>query len=349
VRVSGNQFVNQDGTAIQLRGANMSGLEFGVDPFSGVAMSTVIAGLQSWDINVVRLPLNEGYWLGTCTFSSGDYQTVLSSAVASLTQAGIYVILDLHETSATAACPSAQDYMANTVHSVTFWQQVAAQYASNPAVMFELFNEPHTSDNPIPETQAEWNELLNGGINGNSQYAGMQPLLNAVRGAGASNVVLVDGLNWAADLGHVNSSDANGMVIPTDTVSPAQIAGVMHYYYDGNYNASGNYYLSHGLPLILTEYGDNSGTTGGDTNTTSMYAWGDPGGTASQVAGVGGSSYAGISYVAWAWVWSSGWGGIANYQLVNSASGTVYPGSTYATEVHSHYLCRVQTPTATCN
>jgi hypothetical protein len=334
ISVQGNQLINQSGTPIQLRGANMSGLEFGYDPFQGTSMSTITAGLQSWNINVVRLPLNEGYWLGTCAFSAGNYQSILASAVSGLTQAGIYVILDLHETSATNACPASQDYMANTVHSITFWQQVAQQFANNPAVMFELFNEPHTSDNPIPETQAEWNELLNGGINGNSQYAGMQQLLNAVRGAGATNVVLVDGLNWAADLGHVNSSDSNGLVVPADTVNPAQIAGVMHYYYDGDYNASGNYYLSHGLPLIITEYGDNDGT---DTNTTSLYTWADPNGTASQVSGVGGSSFAGVSYVAWAWVWSSGWGGIPDYQLVNSPSGTVFPASTYATEVNSHY------------
>ena len=325
----------------------MSGLEFGSNPFSGIALSTITAGLQSWHINVVRLPLNEGYWLGTCTFSGGNYQSIVSSAVSALNQAGIYVILDLHETSASNSCPNAQDYMANTVHSVTFWQQVAQQYANNPAVMFELFNEPHSSGNQIPESQAEWNELLNGGLNGNSQYAGMQQLLNAVRGAGASNVVLVDGLNWAADLGHVNSSDSNGMVIPTDLISPAQIAGVMHYYYDGSYNASGNYYLSRGLPLIVTEYGDNS--TGVDTNETSLYAWADPSGTASQVSGVGGSSFAGISYVAWAWVWSSGWGGIANFQLVNSATGVVFPSSAYATEVNLHYICRALTPLAICN
>jgi hypothetical protein len=67
--VSGNKLVNSAGAQIQPRGVNVDGLEYtGVglwspaDPFNG--LSPVLAALQSWKINTVRLPLTTAIWFG---------------------------------------------------------------------------------------------------------------------------------------------------------------------------------------------------------------------------------------------------------------------------------------------
>ena len=88
--------------------------------------------------------------------------------------------------------------MADASYSATFWGQVAAAFKNNPAVLFELFNEPQGN---YPPTAADWNHYLSGGLTG-SEDVGTQTLLNAVRAAGATNVVLVDGLDYAATLGY---------------------------------------------------------------------------------------------------------------------------------------------------
>ena len=88
--------------------------------------------------------------------------------------------------------------------------------------------------------------------------------------------------------------------------------------------------LNKGIPIIVTEYGDTSG----DSVTTSLYGWADPGGRASQALTSGGSTFPGVSYVAWTWNF-----GYAPWSLISDSAGDS-SGTTYANEVKSHYICR---------
>lgn len=54
----------------------------------------------------------------------------------------MYAVLDLHWTSPGAYAAYGQQPMADADHSITFWQQVAATFKADPAVIFDLFNEP---------------------------------------------------------------------------------------------------------------------------------------------------------------------------------------------------------------
>jgi endoglucanase len=95
---------------------------------------------------------------------------------------------------------------------VAFWEAVAKQYANHPAVLFELFNEPHDlswelwrnggevtdkvppKEGVVSESKEELKRL---------QTVGMQRLLEAVRGTGARNLVIAGGLDWSYDLSGV--------------------------------------------------------------------------------------------------------------------------------------------------
>jgi endoglucanase len=122
---------------------------------------------------------------------------------------------------------SGQPEMADASSAIPFWTAVAKDFKAFPNVIFDLFNEPHldhfvtytAAANPgttipagtSPEEIEAWSVLRDGGtgqaIYGDQQYitgqnyasAGMQAMLNAVRGTGAPNVVMVAGISWAQD------------------------------------------------------------------------------------------------------------------------------------------------------
>jgi endoglucanase len=151
---------------------------------------------------------------------------------------GLYVILDLHWTAPNSfGCPQGQGSMPDADNSVAFWTSVASIFKDNPAVIFELFNEPFGTnvyanwiapiDSAAPSAQSASDRriLLSGGTyktgymyqcnNGCSltqgtqylapnsspfQATGKQAMLNAIRATGATNVVLSNPIGWAGQI-----------------------------------------------------------------------------------------------------------------------------------------------------
>jgi aryl-phospho-beta-D-glucosidase BglC (GH1 family) len=325
LKVVGSTLVSTaDGvTVVQPRGVNVSGLEgnpFSSDPWSGndpnfTGMAT------TWKANIVRIPIAEGNWLvgggGTyplCNpgnyYTAAQFQATVASAVASANAAGIYVILDLHRAAVPNLCSTGQAPMADTAYSPTFWTQVATIYKNNPGVLFELYNEPVAPN--TPPISANWTAYLSGMLM-ESTDTNVNTMLAAIRGTGATNVIIMDGLDYACC--------ANSYQLPTDTLSPAQIVMAKHEYYGTTYDAGWNTAHGNGVPILITEFGDTGTST---SNTTAAFAWADP---------------LGIGYVAWAYDYSAGWGGAGNYQLISTQAGAVY-SSNYAAAVNAHFLCR---------
>jgi endoglucanase len=183
VKVSGGNLVNNVGAAVQLRGVNISALEFNVidqpqappggaafDYFGGQA--PVISALQSWKLNAVRIPLNEQCYLAQTCFNTpgsplladplNSYRGYVKSWVDQFTAAGFAVILDLHKNAPPAvisgsATPvqllsntSGQAEMSDAANSLSFWTKLATDYKNYPNVIFDLFNEPHLDNFTAP-------------------------------------------------------------------------------------------------------------------------------------------------------------------------------------------------------
>lgn len=140
--------------------------------------------------------LSEDYWLSTSCHYSPGYAGAVDQVVRSITSRGMVAMLDLHNNSRTNACTaSSQQRMADAPGSITFWQQVANRYGSNPLVAFDLYNEPY---------DITWDQWRNGGTltDGDGvtwQAAGMQQLYTTVRHTGAKNLVFVSGNGWAGN------------------------------------------------------------------------------------------------------------------------------------------------------
>ena len=138
--------------------------------------------MTSWRINAVRLPLNEDCWLGINgaprRYSGARYRAAIQAYVARLHQAGLYVVLDLHWNAPGRELALGQLQMADLSHAPAFWASVASTFKADPAVVFDLYNEPNGISWPCWRDGCE---LPQGW-----RTAGMQALLDAVRRTGAA-------------------------------------------------------------------------------------------------------------------------------------------------------------------
>ena len=237
IRVAGNRFIDGTGALVRLRGANHSGTEYaciqGWGIFSGPGDESIFEGMEKWKINVVRIPMNEDCWLGIngadATHGGAAYRDAIVGWVALAHKHGMYAILDLSWTSPGTHKSEGQQPMADADHSVDFWKSVATTFKSDPAVIYDLFNEPFLNHAKI-STNDPWACWQNGctvtggegGLTGTWQAAGMQQLVDAVRSTGATQPVMLGGLEWANDM--------SGWLehVPHDKVG--QIAAAYHQY-----------------------------------------------------------------------------------------------------------------------
>jgi hypothetical protein len=211
LRVRGNALVDgpRAGHVVQLRGVNRSGLEYACIQGWGFFDSphpdaiddpAMIAAMKSWDINAVRVPLNEDCWLDINTpagFGGDPYRRIVQSYVRALHAAGLYVVLDMH----VAAPGSVQSRgivpMADADHAPAFWRSLAQTFKDDHALIFDLYNEPH---------DIGWGcwlhgcQIAAGGGLPSYRAAGMQQLVDAVRSTGARQPLLLGGIKWAHDL-----------------------------------------------------------------------------------------------------------------------------------------------------
>jgi len=189
LKVSGNRLVTPDGKTVWLQGVNVCGLEWLVGGSNPVW--SIHVAIDDWKANVIRLPVSDSFWFGhgrgkITSNDPGAYRAIVDEAIRMAASKGAYVVLDLHR------------YLAPDDKCVEFWKDAAERYKNNPAVLFDILNEPHDTT---------WEVWRNGGTfttKGRDaraiQSVGMQALVNAVRGTGAKNIIVAGGLGYAFDL-----------------------------------------------------------------------------------------------------------------------------------------------------
>ena len=259
-----------------------------------------------WQSNIVRLPLSENFWLyghPSENCSPAQYQALVKETIDALTNMNLNVLIDLEWTNAGGQAFGGGTQLAMPdADSVTFWKQVAPIYASYPNVLFELFNEPHIYD---------WGCWMNGcqitgdiGTNKERysyQGVGMQQLLDIVRNAGATNLVLVGGLDWGYNLRLLATYHLHGTNIVYDT-HPYDYAGKLPANWDSSF---GN--ISNDYPLFSAEFGQYDC---GTAYTSQLINYFDA---------------HNISWIGWAWVVASG--NPCRYpQVISNYNGKPIPG-----------------------
>ena len=117
-----------------------------------------------------------------------------------LTANGMAVVLDLHWNAPGTELADEQRPMPDRDHSPAFWASVAAAFAGHGNVLFEPYNEPYP-DNEGTGTAA-WTCWRDGGVCPGVPFAaaGMQEMVGAIRGTGATNLIILTGVNWGSSV-----------------------------------------------------------------------------------------------------------------------------------------------------
>ena len=210
VSVMGDHLVNASHQTVRLLGVDRSGTEYACEQawgiFDGPSTAASVAAIASWHANTVRVPLNEGCWLDLLTtakdpydggrnpapYEGAAYRAAIGAYVRLLHAHGMAVILDLHALDA----PDGMNVppMADAAHSPAFWTSVATYFKADHGVLFDLYNEPNSIGWPC------WrNGCTVSTSAGSYAAAGMQSLVTAVRKAGATQPIMLGGLNYSSD------------------------------------------------------------------------------------------------------------------------------------------------------
>ncbi|MFI6654165.1 cellulase family glycosylhydrolase [Streptomyces sp. NPDC050523] len=218
LHVLGSKLVDAGGATRRLLGVNRSGGEFmcvqGRGIFDGPVDDAAIQAIADWKANTVRIPLNEECWLGLSNIQSqyggANYIGAVKDLVARVEAHGMTPIVELHwtygqYTGNSAGCSdvhaTCQKPMPDAQYTPSFWSSVANTFKADQAVVFDLFNEPYP-DRATSSTTDAWKCWKDGGTCPGIGYevAGMQDMVDAVRGTGARNVLMAGGLAYSNDL-----------------------------------------------------------------------------------------------------------------------------------------------------
>jgi len=197
IRVVGNRLRDPQGREVWLQGVSVPSLEW--NPKGDSVLQSIKVAVETWKANVIRLPVNPGYWSGEKGNDPLAYKAMIDAAVNMAANRGAYILIDNHT------------YRAVKESDVVFWTEVAGRYKNHPAVLFDILNEPFN---------ISWEVWKNGGFvgpdgrgvdesaflteeekkkNRGFQSPGMQKMVEIIRAAGARNVLVAGALDWAYD------------------------------------------------------------------------------------------------------------------------------------------------------
>jgi len=310
LRVSGTRIVDGTGAPIRLHGVNRSGTEYacaqGWGIFDGPSDQASISAMATWNVDAVRVPLNEDCWLGingvNPSYGGAAYRRAIVRYVRLLETNGMNPILDLHWSAPGDQLALGQQKMPDLDHAPAFWTSMARTFGQDQAVVLDLYNEPHDV------TWACWRDGCT--VDG-WKAAGMQRLVTTVRAAGATNVLLLGGIGWSGDLTQWKAH------MPSDP--QAGLAAGWHLYDFGSCTtaacwASNVAGVGGAAPVVLGEFGE---TDCAHAFVDGLMAWADG---------------QGIGYVAWTW---DDWAGCGGPTVITDYDGTP---TAFGQGVHDHYL-----------
>jgi endoglucanase len=227
---SGNRILRRDtDETIRLRGVNRSGLEYsqptaaGFLDGAGITEDEIRAMTEDWKATVIRLPFNQDFALrGRNGHTAESYLSALDQAIDWAARGGAYTLLDLQWLDADTPFGNTggkPNYVAPMPDPRTpeLWRTLAKRYREEPAVLFDLFNEPH---DPLDDDfHPIWVVTDDGRIeSSDAMFAGAEEwnpwaalLVKEIRSVHPDSLIFVGGVDWAFDLHEVHV-DAPGIV-----------------------------------------------------------------------------------------------------------------------------------------
>ncbi|MEW5978929.1 MAG: cellulase family glycosylhydrolase [Acidobacteriota bacterium] len=174
---------------------------------AGISEVEIHRIVREWNCNILRLPLNQDWALnGRAGHSAERYLSDIDSVIRWAAEVGAYTLLDLQWLDADRVFGGQRNFVAPLpdLRSIDFWLLLATRYRDEPAVLYDLFNEPHDRlpDDPYPlirpdgspypmtqrkVTMAEWRPWA-------------LRLIDTIRLVHPESLIFVSGINWGYDL-----------------------------------------------------------------------------------------------------------------------------------------------------
>jgi hypothetical protein len=250
--VQGNKFVDSTGHTFLLHGAQIAGA-FNAQNLDGkeqlaaqhLDSPTFDVMHQQWNMNALRIPTCDYLWQADPT----GYLSHLDQVVHAANSAKLVVVLDLHEDARCGAPTQNLNFKLPLPEAATYWTAIAAHYKNNPDVIFDVYNEPVTKKPATDLTDTDWQLWLHGGTVQGVQVLGMQNLVDAIRGTGATQVVMVEGLHGGSSLTNIGNhlvADSNVSYEVHVYFSPTAVTADQ---WDANFG-----FLSNRFPVYVGEW-----------------------------------------------------------------------------------------------
>ena len=199
LHTQGNKLLNSQNTVVVLHGVDLPSLEW-TNRGDHVRRSLRAAVMQ-WHCQIIRIPTSVNRWFGNAPGQSRGgrvYRHILDQLIRYAARHHVYVVLDLHWNDMDRRFADLGQHRMPDHSCVLYWRSAARRYMDYPNVFYDLYNEPHG---------VSWITWRDGGIcTGETKTTvvtyravGMQRLYDVVRNAGAANIVIIGGTNWAYD------------------------------------------------------------------------------------------------------------------------------------------------------
>jgi hypothetical protein len=213
---AGNHILSADGTPVVLRGINRSGLEY-AHPIAGdflagarLSFDEIEEIVRGWGARVVRVPFAQSRLLEPTT--SAAYLHALDTVVDWVASCGAYTLLDLQWLDPVIAYGRTSDGSLNRIAplpspgSCDVWRLLAERYQSNPAVLFDIYNEPHSrlpGDSHVPTAvrhDGSEYSLVDGRVTARVWREVAARLVRTIKRVHPRALVFVSGVSWGYDL-----------------------------------------------------------------------------------------------------------------------------------------------------
>ena len=270
---------------VWLRGVNRSGLEYAEPDGSrdflaavGITEDEIATIAREWGARIIRLPFTQDFVLrGRRGRSAADYLDALDRVVAWAARHGCYTLLDLQWLDADRVFGMNADFTWNRVpplpdaRTAETWAILASRYRDEPAVLFDLFNEPH---DPLPDDSAVLHGIAEDGTHGPTvvplrhrrvRMREWQPwarhLIATIRAEHPTSLIFVSGIRWAYDLRGMpltvsasSSEDLPNIVYSTHVYPWCRTAPIIAGSYERDWHRAFGHLVGR-VPLFVAEWG----------------------------------------------------------------------------------------------
>lgn len=228
LHVSGTQLRDESDQPVQLKGVSSMWLNWETDGYA-----ENLEGLKwlrnNWNLSLIRASMGitpAGAYLTDPEKAEAQVTTIVDNAIT----AGVYVIIDWHDHTATD----------NQAQAVEFFSRMAKKYAGVPNVLYETFNEPK---------DLTWAQI--------KPYH--EAVVAAIRAADPvnENIIVLGTPNWSQ----------NVEIAAQDMVAGKNLMYTLHFYScsHGNYLiAKARNAMARGAALFVTEWGATNADGGLD-------------------------------------------------------------------------------------